>query len=100
MFNKYLKALACALAVVLGVNSASAQYHGKHLIIAVDQTPDVVNNSDMEGLYRSLGALLKGENPMQGLNSAESFLSGDFKMNPGDRITLLGFWHAYAGSRD
>ena len=91
MFNKYLKALACALAVVLGVNSASAQYHGKHLIIAVDQTPDVVNNSDMEGLYRSLGALLKGENPMQGLNSAESFLSGDFKMNPGDRITLLGF---------
>ena len=91
MFNKYLKLLICALSFFMAAVPAYAEYHGKHVIIAVDQTPDVVNNSDMAGLYKSLGALLKGEDPMRGLNAAESYVASDFKLEPGDRISLLGF---------
>lgn len=98
MVNKYLKLFLCLLSFLIGSEFVFAAYHGKHVIIAVDQTPDVVRNSDMESLYHSLGALLKGEDPMEGLNSAESYVSGDFKLNPGDRISLLGFGMPMKGS--
>lgn len=72
-------------------NTPDDRYYGKHVIIAIDQTPDVQNHVQRDVIKKWLNALLMGE-PIESSSYDRQSIPAEFTFYPHrDKISLFAF---------
>lgn len=91
----------CLTSCTICLAGGRKDYYNKHLIIVIDQTPDVQHSTGLLPLYGFIKELLKGKNP-EGLDST-SEIPNNFQFDEqADEISLFAFgiggtWKGYEG---